>query len=289
MKTETLVDIINSNPAPTPWSEGDNIPWNEPSFSERMLKEHLAQDHDAASRRSDKIKQHIAWIHEQANLGQAGRLLDLGCGPGLYASQLARLGYQVTGIDYSPASIAYAQAQAAQQGQKIRYILGDIRQAEYAADDGGAYDCAMQVYGESNVFSPSDLRKILLKIHTVIRSGGRLILEVHTYEVVKKIGQAPSSWYAAESGLFFPNPHLVLTEHFWDAPTNTATIRHFVVEAATGNVIRYAQSLQAYTNEEYISLLMESGFDEIEFIPSMSGIPDPDQEGLFVITAKRTE
>jgi len=289
MKTETVLDIINRNPAPKPWSEGDNIPWNEPGFSERMLKEHLTQEHDAASRRAEKIEQHIAWIHEQANLGQAGRLLDLGCGPGLYASQLARLGYQVTGIDYSPASIAYAQAQAAQQGQKIRYILGDIRQTEYAAEDGGAYDCAMQVFGESNVFRTSDLRKILRKIHTVLRSEGLLILEVHTYDVIKKIGQAPSSWYGAESGLFSPNPHLVLTENFWDTPTNTATIRHFVVEAATGNVIRYAQSLQAYTDKEYISLLMESGFDEIEFIPSMSGIPDPDQEGLFVITAKRTE
>jgi len=175
MKVETLIEIVNRNPAPTPWSEGDNIPWNEPDFSERMLNEHLAQEHDAASRRSEKIKRHIAWIHEQANLGQPGRLLDLGCGPGLYAIQLARLGYQVTGIDYAPASIAYAQAQAAQQGQKIRYILGDIRQAEYAADDGGAYDCAMQVYGESNVFRPSDLRKILRKIHNVLRSAGLLI------------------------------------------------------------------------------------------------------------------
>lgn len=289
MKVETLMEIVNRNPAPTPWSEGDNIPWNEPGFSERMLKEHLTQEHDAASRRLEKIEQHITWIHEQANQGQPGRLLDLGCGPGLYASRLARLGYQVTGIDYSPASIAYAQAQAVEQGQEIRYILADIRQADYDAGDGGAYDCAMQVFGESNVFKPADLRKILHKIHTALRPGGRLILEVHTYEVIKEIGQAPSSWYTAEGGLFSPNPHLVLTEHFWDAPANVATIRHFAVEAATGNVIRYAQSMQAYSNKEYNDLLTEGGFDEIEFIPSMSGMPDPDQEGLFVITANKME
>ena len=288
MKTETLLDIIHSNPAPTPWSEGDNIPWNEPGFSERMLKEHLTQEHDAASRRFEKIEQHVAWIHQEAFIGQPGKLLDLGCGPGLYASRLARLGYQVTGIDYSPASIAYAQAQAAQQGQKITYILADIREAEYTTDPNPEYDCAMQIFGETNVFKPADLRKILSKIQAALKPGGKLILEAHTDEAIKKIGQAPASWYSAENGLFSAIPHLVLTEHFWDAQANAATIRHFVVEATTGNVIRYAQSMQSYTNGEYKALLTETGFDEIKFFPSLTGIPDPEQEALIVITAKKT-
>ncbi len=64
--TKTLSDILKRNPDPTPWSEGDNIPWNEPGFSERMLKEHLTQEHDAASRRIEKIEQHVAWIHQEA-------------------------------------------------------------------------------------------------------------------------------------------------------------------------------------------------------------------------------
>ena len=287
MKTEKLLDIINRNPAPIPWSEGDNIPWDEPGFSKRMLKEHLTQEHDAASRRTVKIEQHIAWIHQEANQRQPGKLLDLGCGPGLYASRLAQLGYQVTGIDYPPASIAYAQAQAAQQGKKITYIQADIREAEYNMDTRREYDCAMQIFGETNVFMPADLRTILRKIHAVLKPGGRLILEVHTYEAIKSIGQAAASWYAAESGLFSPNPHLVLTEHFWDAQANAATIRHFVVEAASGNVIRYAQSMQGYTNEEYDLLLSESGFDEIQFFPSLTGKPDPEQEALIVLTAKK--
>lgn len=36
---KTILDIIDRAPKPTPWSEGDNIPWNEPDFSERMLAE----------------------------------------------------------------------------------------------------------------------------------------------------------------------------------------------------------------------------------------------------------
>ena len=30
---KSLVDIVNRTPKPAPWSEGDNIPWNDPEFS----------------------------------------------------------------------------------------------------------------------------------------------------------------------------------------------------------------------------------------------------------------
>ena len=282
MKTKTLLDIINRNPAPPPWSEGDNIPWNEPGFSERMLKEHLSQEHDAASRRFEKIEHHVAWIHQEIFDGRPGLLLDLGCGPGLYASHLTRLGHQVTGIDYSPASIAYAKEQATQLGQRISYVHADLR----AADFGQDYDYAMQIFGETNVFKPVDIRNILAKIFLALKPSGKLILEVHTNEAVKKLGQSdPSWWSAAEMSLFSVDPHLVLTDRYWDAEHNVATIRHFVVDAATGNVIRYAQSLQAYTDDEYRSLLAETGFNEIKFYPSLIGTPDPEQEALFVLTA----
>jgi hypothetical protein len=53
-----LLDLIRRTGIPEPWSEGEKIPWDEPGFSERMLKEHLSQEHDAASRRSEKIGFH---------------------------------------------------------------------------------------------------------------------------------------------------------------------------------------------------------------------------------------
>src|SRR5512133_455015 len=106
MKTH-LTGIVQRVPAPEPWAEGDNIPWNEPEFSRRMLAEHLTQDHDAASRRFEKIDRHVAWIHHTVLRQKPARLLDICCGPGLYANRLARLGHTCVGIDYSPASIEY--------------------------------------------------------------------------------------------------------------------------------------------------------------------------------------
>jgi ubiquinone/menaquinone biosynthesis C-methylase UbiE len=281
MKPETLLDIIRRNLEPAPWSEGDNIPWNDPAFSKRMLKEHLTQDHDAASRRFKKIDRHIAWIHQEVLKNQPGKFLDLGCGPGLYASRLARLGYQVTGIDYSPASIAYAQDTTQKENLACNYIHADLREANF----GENYDAAMLIFGEFNIFRPTDIRQILRKTRTALKPGGILVLEPHTFEIVQTMGQAAPSWYSASSGLFSPDPHLVLEDHYWDSDHQTATTRIFVIDANTGNVIRYAQTFQAYTQANYQTLLIDCGFGEINFYPSLTGLIDPEQEQLFAITA----
>ncbi|MCK5597305.1 MAG: SAM-dependent methyltransferase, partial [Candidatus Eisenbacteria sp.] len=86
-----LTEIVQRAPVPVPWEEGGNIPWNEPSFSRRMLDQHLSQDHDRASRRSDVIDRHVEWIHGALLKSEHGRVLDLCCGPGFYTSRLAAL------------------------------------------------------------------------------------------------------------------------------------------------------------------------------------------------------
>jgi SAM-dependent methyltransferase len=268
-----LTDIVHRTSSPAPWSEGDNIPWHEPGFSQRMLAEHLTQAHDAASRRFEIIDGHVSWIHHELLGEQPSRILDLGCGPGLYSSRLARLGHHCVGVDYSPASIAYAAAEAAREGLSCRYVREDIRAADY----GGDYGLVMLIYGEFNVFRPADARRILWKAHESLAGHGLLLLEAHTLFAVEKLGAELRSWYSAERGLFAANPHLCLRESHWDAAQRAATIRYYIVDAATAAVTRYAQTMQAYTTEEYRALLAESGFEETRFYPSLTGerpVPD---------------
>ncbi|GAF81101.1 unnamed protein product, partial [marine sediment metagenome] len=110
-----ILDLIERGAVPKPWAEGDNIPWSEPGFSERMLAEHLSQKHDMASRRFEVIDNHIEWVHHKLLESKQSKILDLGCGPGFYSSRLAKLGHECVGIDYSPASIKYAIEQAGKE------------------------------------------------------------------------------------------------------------------------------------------------------------------------------
>ena len=276
-----LIDILTRKSPPEPWAEGDNIPWHEPGFSRRMLREHLTQSHDLASRRSEKIDTHVDWIHGEVLSGNSTRILDLGCGPGLYASRLARLGHRCVGIDFSPASIEYARERAVEGALDCEYIHADIRSAEY----GYGYGLAMLIFGEFNVLKPSDAARILRKAHDALEAGGILLLEAHTNEAIEEFGQRPASWYASESGLFSDAPHLCLQENYWDAGVGAITRRYFIIDSASGEVTRYAQSMKAYTEEQYRAVLEEAGFADVRFHASLIGSDDPPQSSLLVITA----
>jgi SAM-dependent methyltransferase len=256
-----LLDLVDREPIPTPWAEGEKIPWNDPGFSLRMLEEHLSQEHDAASRRFEIVDSHVEWIHQHVLKANPSRILDLGCGPGLYANRLAAFGHTCVGIDFSPASIAYAREQARVDGLDVTYIQGDIRTADY----GDGYDLVMQIFGEFNVFRPAEARGILERAYRALVLDGLLLLEPHTFEAVRGIGLQPSSWYSARTGLFSEEPHLCLQESLWDAKNHVAIERYYIIDAITGNVTRHSSSMQAYTEREYRALLTECGFGRTEF------------------------
>ncbi len=278
-----LIDIVNRTPIPEPWAEGEKIPWNDPAFSARMLREHLSQEHDAASRRFAIIDAHVAWIHSLILGGKSACVLDLGCGPGFYAHRLALLGHTCVGIDFSPASIAYAKAQADGAGLPLTYIEGDVRVVEY----GTGYDLVMFIYGEFNVFKSSEARSILEKAYRALKPGGWLLLEPHTFAAVESLGKVGNSWYTTAGGLFSERAHFCLTENFWDAERGIATERYFIIDASTGDVTRYASSVQAYTDAHYRALLMDCGYRDGRFYLSLQGEADESTNWLCAIVAQK--
>jgi SAM-dependent methyltransferase len=281
----SLLGIVRRASPPEPWLEGDNIPWHEPGFSQRMLKEHLSQAHDAASRRFETIDRHVHWIHHHLLEGHPTRILDLGCGPGLYTSRLAQLGHECVGIDYSPASIAYAVAQAEREHLDCTYVLQDMRRADY----GVGFGLVMLIFGEFNVFRPGDGRAILHKANEALIRGGLVLLEAHTFSAVQRLGEEGPSWYSAATGLFSERPHLCLEESAWQAELRVATIRYFIVDATTGRVARYAQSLQAYTDQDYAAVLDKSGFSDVRLYPSLSGDRPERENDLLVIVGRKQD
>jgi SAM-dependent methyltransferase len=274
-----LLDIFRRDMAPKPWAEGEKIPWNDPAFSQRMLKEHLSQKHDAASRRTPTLKKHVDWIHNFVLDGKPSRILDLGCGPGLYAARLSALGHATVGIDFGPASIEYAVKHAP---ENCSYILGDIRTTDF----GSGFDLVMFIFGEFNVFEPEDAKAILQKAHASLKSGGKLLLEVSTFDTIYEIGNQPATWYSAENELFADAPHLCLMESFWDEERSVAIERYYIVDITSGEVTRHSASSQAYENAQLLKMLKEVGFHTSNLFPSLTGKLDELSEMMIVLAQK---
>lgn len=277
-----LKDIVNRSENPIPWTEGEKIPWDEPAFSERMLCEHLSQDHDAASRRFAIIDQHVSWIHETLFKDRSARLLDLGCGPGFYVSRLAKLGHTCTGVDFSPASIEYARKQNEEQQTGIQYIHHDLRTFEY----GRGYDLVMLIYGEFNTFRKPDARNILMKAREALKDDGRLLIELNSYACLNKFGLTAPGWHAAYGGLFSAQPYLFLEESFWNEELKAATRRMYVIDAATGIVQQMADNHQAYTEDDLRLMAGECGFSKVEFYANWPGQLDDSGDYLLMVCGK---
>jgi len=261
------------------WSGEYKIPWNEKAFSERMLAEHLTQEHDLASRKSETVDAHVEWIHEKIFQGKPSKVLDLGCGPGLYLSRLEELGHECTGIDFSPASVAYAKELCS----KSEVILGDVREVDF----GQGYDFAMMLYSELNVFSPEDCRQILGKVYQALRPGGTLIVEVALLEALKAAAMSPPTWYRSSLGglsaLFSDKPHVTLVENRWFEEALVSLTDFWVMEEKT---MHYRSTTQGYTDEKYRTLLQECGLKGVTFHGDFGRELSKDST-LQVITASR--
>jgi len=271
-------DIVNRKIPPVPWTEGDSIPWHDEGFSGRILNGYYLRD-------MKNLDRHVVWVHEQLLHGAPGRILDLACGAGIYTAPLARLGHRCTGIDYAPAAVKHAEQQAESGTLSCTYVFADLRTADF----GAGHDLVMMVEGQFNVFCRTDARELLLKACAALRPGGTLLLEPQRFEHVKKQATQSPTWWWSPGGFdaFSGRPHICLMEQFWHPDTSSSTERYFVIDADTGEVTEYAQSNEAYTEEQLRDLLQDTGFGNVRFYPSMSGTEDPDRPENLVAVAER--
>ncbi|MHC4259324.1 MAG: class I SAM-dependent methyltransferase [Planctomycetota bacterium] len=171
---EKLEDI-NSRPDPFEFYTASDL-WADEHTSEQMLKFHLNEDIDAASRNAAFIDRSVEWIASYLKVGAGTKIADFGCGPGLYATRLAQIQADVTGIDFSKRSIQYAQEVATREGLSIHYVNQDY--LEFETDD--RFGLVLMIMCDFCVLSPAQRKKMLTKFHTLLEAGGLVLLDVYS-------------------------------------------------------------------------------------------------------------
>ena len=194
---------------PALFTPGEELFWDDPHISEQMLAAHLNPDTDQASRRPATIEASVAWIIQELGLKSGDCVLDLGCGPGLYAARLAQHGLRVTGVDYSRRSIAYAQDFARQNGLDIDYRYQNYLELAYE----NCFDATLLIFGDFCPLSPAQRAELLTNVSRALKPDGYFILDVTTRTHRLKYGNR-NHWYLVESGFWKTGPHLVLEEGF---------------------------------------------------------------------------
>jgi SAM-dependent methyltransferase len=276
-----IPQLIDLQQKPAPFTPGEPLFWDDPHISAQMLKVHLDPNIEAASRKPETIDRSVQWLSETLGLRAGASLLDLGCGPGLYASCFARAGFHATGVDYSHRSIEYAKNHARENGLKITYRYQNYLELE----DENVYDAAFLIYGDFCPLAPEQRATLLTNIHRALKPKGHFVLDVSTREHRRKHGNR-NAWYAAESGFWKPGPHLVLEEGF-DYPEGSIWLDQYTVIEADGKISVYRNWFQDYTPETITAELERGGFSTESLWGDLTGQPYTlESEWIGVIARK---
>ncbi len=247
-----------------PYEKGTHTMWTDPYISKQLLAYHLNPDIGAASRSEEAIHHTVQWIVEQYN-HTTGSILDLGCGPGLYTSQLAEKGYCVTGVDFSQNSIAYAKQYAHDHSLKIQYICGDYLEVEI--DTKETYDMVMMIYCDFGVLAPVERKALIKRIYDLLKPGGIFIFDALDEEGVKGMS-FNKNWHCDDGGFWQTEPYLHLTNslHY---PEHKALLDEHIVIDEEGSYKLYRFWNHYFNTQDVECMYRKEGFGVVEACPQL--------------------
>lgn len=255
--------------------------WTDPHLAKGMLAAHLDESHDAATRGPASVDATVAWIR-QASEGRR-RLLDLGCGPGVYARRFHDAGYAVIGVDISAGSIAYAKEAAAATGQAIEY-----RVADYLRDPlGGPYELATCIYCDLGALTPPERDAFLARVRGALSEGGLFFFDVFGPGLCARKREG-RSWSAESGGGFWsPKPHIELSEERHFPAARAWGSRSVIIEEGAPGYKEFI-TWDTYYDEAAIEAVLEGAGFELEEIKTglVAGNGFTSDDVLFVKARK---
>lgn len=238
--------------------------WDDEHISKGMLSAHLDTDNDGASRKLRTMQKSVEWICEQCPNPRQKRLLDLGCGPGIYSELLYDKGFSVTGIDFSRCSIEYAKAHAQETDRNIEYHYQNYLDMDYEEE----FDIAILIYCDFGVLSPSDRATLLAKIYRALKSGGILILDAF-YEPYKNSFNEMQSVNFEQGGFWSPKPYVVIQKNHFYAETNNTLERYLLITDNSCECFNIWN--QIYLKETFVSEIRAQKFYLLDLFDNICG------------------
>jgi SAM-dependent methyltransferase len=216
----------------------------------------------------EQTRREADYIEDLLGLSAPAHLLDVPCGGGRLAVEMAGRGYQVTGVDSEGALLGDVRTAALARGLEARISVEqhDMRDLPWREAFDGAY-CFWESFG---FFDDAGNGAFLRAVAAALKPGGRFVFDTHVAETMLP-RLTRQSWKQVDDDL------LVLEEQDYDPATGVMTRRFVLV--GEGRTATCDVATRLYTYRELVALLRSAGFPTCEgytwlsIVPFMMGAP----------------
>ncbi|MGB8226623.1 MAG: class I SAM-dependent methyltransferase [Sedimentisphaerales bacterium] len=242
------------------WYEDENF-WN--TFAPMMFNQ----------KRLGDTAGEVDQIIKLSGIKKGARILDLCCGFGRHSLELARRGYNVTGVDLTEEYLAKARRKAKAEGLNIQFIRSDM--SRFCLLD--SFDAAINMFTAFGYFeNPADDRRVLSNMYCSLRKGGRLIIDIIGKEILARIF-SPRDWQQ-ENGRIFLEERKVRQDWSW------IDNRWILLENGRRKEFKFGHRL--YSAAELTGLLKDCGFKSVNIYGDFTGA-DYDHNAKRLIAVAR--
>lgn len=218
--------------------------WFEEIFDEDYL-------HTLPFLTPQQTEREVDFLQSALDLPAGSRLLDIGCGYGRHAMELAARGYQTVGLDLSLPLLLRANEAARRVGVSVDFVHGDMREMVYDSEFDGAF-CFFTSYG---FFDDEMNRKVASLMCRALRPGGRLVLDLINRDSL--IGELPTRvWWQGHGCMVM---EVVDFNYF---TSRLEVQRQVVIE--DGRQLVQDISIRLYSLHEIGKILTHAGFRVLE-------------------------
>src|SRR5262245_12516490 len=208
----------------------------------------------------ERTKAEADSLEKALGVPAGAKVLDVPCGNGRLALDLAGRGYRMTGIDLAAEYIEGAKRQSAEKGLAVDWRQGDMRHLPFSAEFDAAY-----CFGNSFAyFDDAGNASFLESVARSLKPGGRFILD--TYLAAENILPNLVDRYWYEMGdLFF------LAQRRYDPLRGRLDVEYLFLR--DGTVDRRPVSYRIYLARQIVAMLEQVGFAGVEALGSFEREP----------------
>lgn len=227
-------------------------PWWEELFNDDYIRT-MAKVTDA------QIHAEATFIEESLGCEAGAMILDLACGTGRHAVEMASRGYQVVGYDLSLSMLARASDEAQERGEKINFVQGDMREMTFEDTFDGVFSWNTSF----GFFDEEKNAAVVAKVHKSLKKGGQFLLDVINRDYLARM--APSlAWFEGDGCI-------CMDEMQMDFITSRMKVkRTLMMDDGRTKEIEY--SIRVYSLHELGKLLHDNGFRVAE-VSGRTGTP----------------